>query len=48
VFYKDGGFLPYCNLKFIEVNAWCEVFSHFVAVGMLVSVGVICSGIFCL
>ena len=28
------------------MNAWCDVFSRFVAVGTLVSVGVVCSGIF--
>jgi len=30
------------------VNAWCDVISRFVAVGMLVSVGVVCSVIFSL
>jgi hypothetical protein len=30
------------------VNAWCDVFSRFVAVGTLVAVGFVCSGIFCL
>ena len=30
------------------MNAWCDVFSCFVAVGTLVSVGVVCSGTFCL
>jgi len=30
------------------VNAWCDVFSRFVAVGMLVYVDVVCSVIFCL
>ena len=30
----------------IEVNAWCDVFSGFVAVGTFVSVGAVCSGIF--
>ena len=25
------------------MNAWCDVFSHFVAVGMADSVGVVCS-----
>jgi len=28
------------------VNAWCDVFSRFVAVGTRVSVGVVCSSIF--
>ena len=28
------------------MNVWCGVFSRFVAVGTLVSVGVVCSGIF--
>jgi len=32
----------------IEVNAWCDVFSRFVAVGTFVSVGVVCSDILCL
>ena len=32
----------------IEVKVWCDVFSRFVAVGTFVSVGVGCSGIFCL
>ena len=27
------------------MNAWCDLFSPFVAVGTLVSVGVVCSGI---
>ena len=30
------------------MNAWCDVFSRFFAVGTLVSVGVVCSGNFCL
>ena len=30
------------------MNAWCDVFSRFVAVGTLVSVGVVYSGIFCI
>jgi hypothetical protein len=30
------------------VNVWCDMFSRFVAVGMLVSVGVVCTGMFCL
>ena len=30
------------------MNAWCDVFSRFVTVGTLVSVGFVCSGIFCL
>jgi len=32
----------------MKVNAWCDVFGRFVAVGALVSVGVVCSGIFCI
>ena len=30
------------------MNAWCDVFSRSVAVGTRVSVGVVCSSIFCL
>jgi hypothetical protein len=35
------------KLYYMEMNAWCDVFNRFDAVGTLVSVGVVCAGIFC-